>query len=178
MPSALSTSSLRQVVGTVSGRRSSLGRARRLAAGLGALLLACSDGASGVPDKARLADVVRVSASGAPGAYTFEVTISSPDAGCELYADWWEVLSAEGKLIYRRILGHSHAAEQPFTRAGGPVAIGADEVVWVRAHMHPGGYGGEAARGSVGGGFERSALAPEFASAVERLAPLPEGCAY
>jgi hypothetical protein len=168
------------VLALVTNKRSSLRRARWIAAGfsLGAALLACSDGVSDTPGKARHADVVKVSASGTPGAYTFEVTISSPDTGCELYADWWEVLSAQGELIYRRILSHSHAAEQPFARAGGPLAIGADEIVWVRAHLHPGGYGGEAARGSVEGGFERSALAPEFASAVERLPPLPEGCAY
>ncbi len=50
------------------------------------------------------ADVKLVSISGSPGAYSFSVTVRSPDTGCDRYADWWEVLTTEGQLIYRRVL--------------------------------------------------------------------------
>lgn len=124
------------------------------------------------------ADVTAVSASGAPGAYELAVTIASPDRGCEQYASWWEVISPEGQLLYRRILGHSHVDEQPFTRSGGPAPIAADERVIVRAHMAPGGYGGGAMQGSVSAGFTPVDLATDFAAALAERDPLPDGCAF
>jgi len=125
-----------------------------------------------------VADVRTVSVSGEPNAYRFSVEIQSPDLGCEQYADWWEVLSVEGELLYRRILAHSHVNEQPFVRSGGPVPIAPDTVVWVRAHMHPGGYGGVAFKGSVEGGFQAADYAPDFALDAAETPPLPEGCAF
>ena len=104
--------------------------------------------------------------------------IRSPDTGCEQYADWWEVITEDGELIYRRILTHSHVNEQPFTRSGGPVAISADAVVIVRPHMFPNGYGDTALRGSVTGGFEEISLDVDFASELENIDPLPNGCAF
>ena len=94
------------------------------------------------------ADVLAVQATGQPGAYEFSVSIRSPDKGCAQYADWWEVVSKDSKLLYRRVLLHSHVDEQPFTRSGGPVPIQPDTVVWVRAHMNNSGYGGIAFMGS------------------------------
>lgn len=138
-----------------------------------ALALAFSCGAV-----APVADVVGVAASGAPGAYRFQVTISSPDTGCDRYADWWEVLSEEGDLIYRRVLTHSHVDEQPFERSGGPVKVQPDQLIFVRAHLHPTGYGGKAAQGTVTSGFEPTRLASDFASAAAQLQPLPEGCRF
>ena len=79
------------------------------------------------------ANVLSVQVTGNPGAYQFAVEIASPDTGCEQYADWWEVVSQDGQLLYRRILLHSHVDEQPFTRSGGPVEVAADELVYVRA---------------------------------------------
>lgn len=128
--------------------------------------------------KPPLADVLSVNASGEPGAYQFAVEVSSPDTGCDQYADWWEVLSGDGELIYRRVLLHSHVGEQPFVRSGGPVAIDADTVVWVRAHMNTTGYGGKALEGSAGAGFEQVDLDPEFAADLASVPPLPDGCAF
>ena len=124
------------------------------------------------------ANVVSVAVRGRPGAYEFNVGIKSADTGCQRYADWWEVLSEDGKLLYRRVLAHSHVDEQPFTRAGGPVPIAPETVVWVRAHMHPTGYGGQAFRGSVAGGFTAAELPATFAAALEKQPPRPDGCAF
>lgn len=125
-----------------------------------------------------LADVVSVKASGGPGAYTFSVEITSPDLGCNQYADWWEVIDGDGYLVYRRVLAHSHVNEQPFTRSGGPVEIDPDAPVYIRAHMHPGGYGGRVFQGSVEDGFSASVLSPGFAADLESAPPLPDNCAF
>lgn len=124
------------------------------------------------------ADVIAVQVSGAPGAYQFDVTIQSPDTGCQQYADWWEVVSADGTLLYRRVLAHSHVNEQPFTRAGGPVPVQPDTVVWVRAHMSATGYGGVALKGSVRTGFQKAELDSTFAAELTAQLPRPEGCAF
>jgi hypothetical protein len=125
------------------------------------------------------ADVVAVRAAGSPGAYRFSVTIRSPDRDCTRYASWWEVLDEDGALLYRRILAHSHAQEQPFARAGGPVPVQPEQTVVVRAHLHPDGYGGALFRGSVADGFARWQAAPEgFAPGLATAAPQPQRCLY
>jgi hypothetical protein len=124
------------------------------------------------------ADVLSVTVSGEPGAYRFAVEIRSPDLGCQQYADWWEVVSEDGELLYRRILMHSHVNEQPFTRSGGPAPVDVDDVVWVRAHMNPGGYGGMAFKGSVSAGFQQAEPDPDFAADLEETPPLPDDCAF
>ena len=125
-----------------------------------------------------VADVTAVRASGGAGAYQFSVTVRSPDTGCTQYADWWEVLGEDGKLIYRRVLLHSHVDEQPFTRGGGPVPIAADATVIVRAHMNTNGYGGAALKGSVKQGFTTVSLPAGFAADLAKRPPLPDGCAF
>ncbi|MFQ5521493.1 MAG: hypothetical protein ACE5FK_08855 [Candidatus Methylomirabilia bacterium] len=134
-------------------------------------------GAAGSDSPGR-ADVVAVSASGKPGSYTFSVTVRSPDRGCEQYADWWEVLSPGGRLLYRRVLLHSHTDEQPFTRRGGPVPVQRDEPVIVRAHLNTTGYGGIAFRGSVATGFTAAEVAGDFAAGVEDEGLQPPRCAF
>lgn len=124
------------------------------------------------------ADVTAVWVHGEPGAYEFEVEVKSPDVGCAQYADWWEVIDTDGKLLYRRVLDHSHADEQPFRRRGGPVPIGADTVVWVRAHMNPSGYGGVAFRGSPKDGFVATPPPPGFGASLAAHPPLPDSCAF
>src|SRR5262245_33117378 len=122
------------------------------------------------------AGVLRVTAQGQPGAYQLAVTIQSPDRNCDAYANWWEVVSEDGKLLFRRVLMHSHPDEQPFTRPAGPVPIAADATVVVRAYFHPTGYGGAALRGSVAKGFEAWEPPPGFAAELAKQPPLPQEC--
>jgi hypothetical protein len=123
------------------------------------------------------ADVLRVAAKARPGGYELAVTVKSPDRDCDQYANWWEVVSLDGRLLFRRVLMHSHPEEQPFVRPGGPVRISAEETVVVRAHFHPTGYGGAALRGSVAKGFEAwPEIPPGFAADLSREKPLPTEC--
>jgi len=145
-------------------------------AGTPVLLVACRASPAHVPEPAPLADVVSVAASGEPGGYRFDVGIESPDRGCDRYADWWEVLDASGNLLHRRVLGHSHVEEQPFVRSGEPVPVQADTAVWVRAHMHPTGYGGTAFKGSVRDGFAAAELEASFAADLAVEPPQPPAC--
>ena len=124
------------------------------------------------------ADVQKVTVAGKENNYRFSVTIKSPDADCTQYADWWEVFSEDGRLIYRRILAHSHSNEQPFTRDGGPIKISPDQTVYIRAHMNNTGYGGQVMKGNVKEGFEPATLKAGFAADLETAEPQPSGCAY
>ncbi len=124
------------------------------------------------------ADVTGVTVHGSSGAYTFAVTIESDETGCDQYADWWEVLSEEGKLLYRRILVHSHPDTQPFTRSGAHVVVKEDTTIYVRAHMNKLGYVGDVFKGSVAKGLKRSEHTPLFSKDLAQQAPLPNGCAF
>ncbi len=79
------------------------------------------------------AEIVSVVVSGNENGYSFSVGIKSPDTGCDQYADWWEIISEDGNLVYRRVLAHSHVDEQPFVRSGGPVAVTKEQTVYIRA---------------------------------------------
>lgn len=125
-----------------------------------------------------VADIVSVQVSGESNPYRFSVEILSPDTGCDQYADWWEVLSGNGELIYRRILTHSHVNEQPFVRSGGPIPINSQDIVLIRAHLFPAGYGGKVFKGTVQNGFVAVEISRDFAETVENEPPQPEGCAF
>jgi len=125
-----------------------------------------------------LANVFSVTVSGQSNQYQVSVGVSSPDTGCEQFADWWEILSEDGELIYRRILLHSHVNEQPFTRSGGPVDIEEDTVVYIRAHMNQAGFGGNIMKGSVKSGFAIVEIPPDFSPGIENEPPLPTGCNF
>jgi hypothetical protein len=147
-------------------------------------------GAGGGPDRVPYANVVSVEvASGSDGAYALSVSIESSDIDCSEYANWWEVLTEDGALSYRRILEHSHTdangssdADQPgntFTRLGGPVPIAADTVVLVRAHLSTGGYNGSVMRGNALEGFRQAPeIGADFATDVEDDPPQSTGCAF
>ncbi len=125
-----------------------------------------------------LAKIVNVKCIGRPNNYTFDVTIESDETGCDQYADWWEVITSEGELIYRRVLSHSHVTEQPFTRSGGVIDVGADEFVYVRAHMNVAGYGSVVFSGTPRQELTADTLSASFALELAEQAPLPDGCDF
>ena len=124
------------------------------------------------------ADIDSVEFSGNENAYSFQVTVSSPDTGCEKYADWWEVLTDKGELLYRRVLLHSHVNEQPFRRSGGIVNASRDQRLIIRAHMSNNGYGGKAMIGTIEIGFEHCFLPHGFGNELASVEPLPRDCAF
>ena len=89
---------------------------------------------------------VKVRQSG-DGVFNFDVTVRSVDKGWAYYADAFEVLAPDGRVLGRRILLHPHETEQPFTRDlhGVRIAPGIRDVV-VRARHKPRGYDGETLR--------------------------------
>lgn len=99
---------------------------------------------SALPARAGEADVLSVEAvPEGGGAWRFEVTVAHADEGWGHYADRWEVLAPDGRLLATRVLLHPHVREQPFTRSLGGVVIpqGVTSVV-VRAHDKEHGLGG------------------------------------
>jgi hypothetical protein len=90
------------------------------------------------------ADVLAVEASCNGGTTCrFSVTVQHADEGWDHYANRWEILGPDGKLIGVRELAHPHVSEQPFTRSLGNVNVPADiSEVTVRAHDSVHRYGG------------------------------------
>ena len=67
--------------------------------------------------------------------YRLRVTVRHTDEGWKHYADRWEVVSLQGKVLATRVLHHPHDNEQPFTRELSPVQIPQGERwVVIRAH--------------------------------------------
>ena len=124
------------------------------------------------------ANVTNVSTDGSDGNYRFFVTIKSDETGCEQYANWWEVVSLDGKLLYRRILFHSHPNDQPFERSGGRINIKDTNIVYIRAHMNTTSYSGDVFKGSVKNGFKKTNDKIINSSHIEKMSPLPKGCAF
>ena len=70
------------------------------------------------------ASVVKATASrGANGTYSFSATVAHADTGWKHYADKFEILTPDGKVLATRVLYHPHVGEQPFTRGLGNVKI-------------------------------------------------------
>ena len=88
-------------------------------------------------DEVRIVDVqVECSAS-----CRFSVTLEHADQGWDHYADLWEVVAMDGRLLGSRVLYHPHEHEQPFTRSLSGVKIppGMNQVK-IRAHDSVHGY--------------------------------------
>ncbi|MDF1875140.1 hypothetical protein JHD48_05285 [Sulfurimonas sp. SAG-AH-194-I05] len=124
------------------------------------------------------ANVTKVVVNGSENKYKFSVTLKSDETGCEQFANWWEILSKDGTLLYRRILVHSHPDTQPFTRSGSRVKIKKTDTVYIRAHMNNVGYSGDIYVGSVQNGFSKLKKKVVFDLNIVHLAPLPSGCLY
>ena len=78
------------------------------------------------------------------GSYIFSVTVIHADEGWDHYADRWEVVTLDGKILGTRVLLHPHVGEQPFTRslAGVEIPEGINKVI-IRARDSVHGYGGK-----------------------------------
>lgn len=143
-------------------------------------LLACSGRSWTAPvARGERADVVGLRLEEGAEGFTFWVTVQSPDEGCGRFAASWEVVDERGEsLLLRRILAHAHVEEQPFTRAAGPLLLEPETRVVVRAWMRPGGYGGQALRGSLREGFSAWTPPEGFGEALAAEGPQPELCAF
>lgn len=101
----------------------------RLCLALGALL-------AYVPAWAGEAVVIDARALPQPdGNFRFDVTVRHADTGWDHYADQWQVVGPDGKVIAARVLAHPHVDEQPFTRSLAGVAVpDGIRTVLIRAH--------------------------------------------
>ena len=90
------------------------------------------------------ADVVAAEAvQEGDGTWRFRVTVAHADEGWDHYADRWEVVAPDGRVLGTRVLLHPHENEQPFTRSLGGVVIPEDiDRVTIRAHDSVHGNGG------------------------------------
>jgi len=75
---------------------------------------------------------------------TFFVTVKHKDTGWKHFANKYEILTLDRKIIATRILHHPHVDEQPFTRSISNVKIPKNiKTVIIRAHDLVHGYGGK-----------------------------------
>ena len=91
------------------------------------------------------ADVINATASKTGSdIYSFSVTVQHDDTGWDHYANQWEVVDPQGKVLGTRVLLHPHVGEQPFTRSLSGVRISPEvKSVTIRAHDLVHGYGGK-----------------------------------
>lgn len=111
---------------------------------LGLAIVAMIWAAGAGVSRAGEADVIKADAQrGADGRWHFDVTVRHADSGWDHYADKWDVVGPDGRVIATRKLLHPHEDEQPFTRSlSGVVIPDAVSVVTIRAHDSVHGYGG------------------------------------
>jgi hypothetical protein len=90
------------------------------------------------------ADVIKAEAQReGDGRWRFDVTVRHADSGWDHYADKWDIVGPDGRVIATRTLLHPHESEQPFTRSlSGVVIPDAVSVVTIKAHDLVHGYGG------------------------------------
>ena len=82
------------------------------------------------------ADIINVEVrKSGPQTFSFDVTVKHADTGWKHYANKWDIVTADGKVLGTRVLHHPHVEEQPFTRSLGGVRIPAEiKTVTVRAY--------------------------------------------
>ena len=98
-----------------------------------------------IPTYAGEADVVHVQVStSGERTYGFHVTVQHGDTGWDHYADQWEIVAPDGKILGTRKLLHPHVNEQPFTRSLSGIRIPNNiKQVSFRAHDSVHAYGGK-----------------------------------
>jgi len=90
------------------------------------------------------ADVESVTLIQKGNVWRAEVTVRHADTGWDHYADFFRVVTPDGRELGKRILRHPHVDEQPFTRELDPLAIPAGvNAVVVEAHDKVHGFGGK-----------------------------------
>ncbi len=96
------------------------------------------------PVLAGKADVVKATANQSGNSWSFSATVSHADEGWKHYANSFQVLTIDGKVLGTRVLVHPHVNEQPFTRSLSGVAIPENvKKVRIRAGDLVHGYGGK-----------------------------------
>ncbi|TBR44813.1 hypothetical protein CBF23_001925 [Marinomonas agarivorans] len=90
------------------------------------------------------ADVIKGKITPLQGnSYRIDVTVKHADAGWDHYANEWQVLDEDGRVLGTRILHHPHVNEQPFTRSL-TISIPQNvKSVRIRAQDSVHGYGGK-----------------------------------
>lgn len=89
-------------------------------------------------------NVVNVKVTQDGDQFRFDVTLQHADTGWDHYANVWEVVGPDGKVLGTRVLAHPHVDEQPFTRSLGGVEISTEiKEVTVRAGDNVDGLGGK-----------------------------------
>ncbi len=90
------------------------------------------------------ADVVdgKITALG-DGRFRIDATVLHEDAGWDHYADRWDVLAVDGRILGTRELAHPHENEQPFTRSLTLTLPEGISVVMLRANDSVHGLGGK-----------------------------------
>ena len=84
-------------------------------------------------------------------AWRAEVTVRHADTGWDHYADYFRVVTPDGKELGKRVLRHPHVDEQPFTRELDPLNIPPNvKTVIVEAHDKVHGLGGKKVTISLG----------------------------
>ena len=91
------------------------------------------------------ADVVDVSVQRTgENVFSFSVTVRHQDEGWDHYANKWDVVAPDGKVLGTRTLHHPHENEQPFTRSLSGVKIPQNiPTVTIQAHDSVHQYGGK-----------------------------------
>lgn len=112
---------------------------RTVAAGMAVMLVLATASA-----RAGGAHVVAAEAEPRPGGtWRFTVTVRHADSGWDHYADAWDVVAPDGRVLATRILAHPHVDEQPFTRSLDRVQVPEDvATVTIRARDSVHGYDG------------------------------------
>jgi hypothetical protein len=90
------------------------------------------------------ADVVAANASKSGETSPVSAPVRHADEGWKHYANSFQILAMDGKVLGTRVLAHPHVNEQPFTRSLGGVKIPAGTIkIRVRAGDLVHGYGGK-----------------------------------